>query len=266
VFEGGLGRGLVVANAATQVVIANNIFVNHSTDAAISIIDATPANGFPTRSVIVKGNVIDLTCVEGQVENDRVGVAVGASNVIVADNQIYARGAASGRTTGISIADHAVGVHVHDNLIESCGHGIRTGARTYLWNPQTKGFAFEFRHTESEVVEVTGPCTFRDQALPSAWDWQDAYRGWSLRWLTGANAGKTSIIERFEAGKRAIALKDGLPMSPGDRFAVHPRQANWQVHHNTIQNCTHPLVVDLLGGENVVLKDNLISPTPIAER
>ena len=54
-------------------------------------------------------------------------------------------------------------------------------------------------------------------------------------------------------------------LQAGDRFAVYPRCANWQIHHNTIVDCTRPMIVDLINMEGVHLQDNIISPLTGAE-
>jgi len=80
-----------------------------------------------------------------------------------------------------------------------------------------------------------------------------------LRWLTGSNAGQTTSIENYDKLDRTITIKAEMPLQAGDRFAVYPRCANWQVHHNIIIGCMQPMTVDLLGSEGVNLNDNTVS-------
>jgi len=181
--------------------------------------------------------------------------------VLIADNHIYVRGAGSKKITGIHVADHAVNVNIHDNLVENCHYGFRTGTRVYVPRGEKGPFEnlkgqFEFHHTESEVAEALGPRAFRDKALPHRCDDRSPYRGWILRWLTGAHAGKTATIESFGAKDRMVMLKEAVSPRVGDRFAVYPRQANWQVHHNTFSDCAFPLAVDLFSTGGVHINNN----------
>ncbi len=265
VFEGGrfLG-GILINNAATQVTVANNLFIGCSNEYAIRI-----GGG---RRITVTGNQIDLTQLGDYPDNDRVGICIEASNVLAADNHIYARGPRAGKATGISIAEHAVNVQAHNNLIENCGHGIRTGRR--LFRDAATGLtdtfpppacdgqgAFEFCRTESEVVAAPHGNTFRCLGLPRACDGAPAYAGWRLRWLTGRQAGRTAEIAAFDPAQPAITLEaGGMAARPGDRFAVYPRYANWQVHHNTLADCEHPLRMELLDASGVRCADNIIAP------
>lgn len=254
VFEGGkyLG-GVAIGNSATQVIIANNLFIGYSKESAIFILGG--------RRVIVTGNHIDLTRLGENPDNERCGICIEASNVLVADNHIYMRGACSEKVTGIHLADDAVNVHVHDNLVENCRYGFRTGRRVYV--PQgekgpfnfLKGY-FDFKHTEAEVVEVLGPREFREKGLPFRCDDTVPYRGWKLRWLTGARAGQAMTIESYNAKGRTLTLKETFSPQPGDRFAVYPSRANWQIHHNTFNDCAVPMTVDLFSKEGIHIDNN----------
>jgi hypothetical protein len=251
VFEGGtLSGGVSIGNSATQVIVANNVFIGYSKESAIFVLGG--------RRIIVTGNHIDMTRIEKNPDNERCGICVEASNVIIADNHVYVRGERSEKVTGIHVADHAVNINLHDNLIENCHCGFRTGRRDYV--PQGQKGSFEFHHTESEVKEVATQCKFRVNALPFLCDDAAPYCGWNLRWLTGLNAGRTATIESYDRKESAITLKDEIQLQAGDKFAVYPRSANWQIHHNTITDCARPMTVDLLGTEGVNITDNIISP------
>jgi hypothetical protein len=257
VFEGGTFQGgIAIGNNATQVIVSNNIFNGFSKECAIMILGG--------RRVIVTGNHIDMTRMGDNPDNDRCGITVEASNVSISDNQIYVRGERSEKVTGIHVADHAVNISIHDNLIENCHCGFRTGARVYVIQGE-KG-SFQYHHTESEVVALIGKRAFRDKALPFLCDTLTPYRGWSLRWLTGTNAGKTSVIESYDPKIRTVALKEEVVIGAGDNFAVYPSNANWQIHHNTIADCTIPMIVDLESVNGANLKDNIISPEVGAEK
>ncbi len=264
VFESGrfLG-GILIGNSATQVTVADNLFIGCSNEYAIRI-----GGG---RRITVTGNQIDLTQMGDYPDNERVGICIEASNVLAADNQIYARGPRAEKATGISIADHTVNVQAHDNLIENCQVGIRTGTRLFRETatgaadifppPASDGRgAYEFCHTESAVAETTDGKTFRCLELPRACDGAPAYAGWRLRWLTGAQAGRTAEIAAFDPKLPAITLAQAAEARPGDRFAVYPRSANWQVHHNTLVDCAEPLRMELFHADGVRCADNLISP------
>lgn len=249
VFEAGLlGGGIAIGNNATQVIVANNIFLGYSKESAIFV-----SGG---RRILVTGNHIDLTRLEGNPDNERCGICIEASNVTVADNQIYMRGACSEKVTGIHIADHAVNVNLHDNLIENCHTGVRSGVR--LYNGDLQKGRFEFHHTESEVMAIVGPRAFKDKSLPRLCDVTAPFGGWNLRWLTGAQKDRTSVIAAYEPKDRTITLKEAASVQAGDRFAVYPRSANWQIHHNTVTDCVNPMVMDLFGTEGVHIKDNVI--------
>ncbi len=256
VFEGGtIGGGLSIGNNATQVTVANNLFIGYSKECAIII------NG--GRRIIVTGNHIDMTQIENNPDNERCGITVEASNVVVADNHIYVRGEGSEKVTGIHVADDAVNINIHDNLIENCHYGFRTGRRVYIPQGEKGPFEFlkghfEFHHTESAVEEVLSSNAFRDNALPLRCDDSAPYRGWNLRWLTGTQAGKTSTIETYNFKDRTITLKEGASSQVGDRFAVYPHRANWQVHHNTITDCVNPMTMELLGTDGIQLDNNLL--------
>jgi hypothetical protein len=254
VFEGGRwGYGIGVSNPVAEIMISNNLFIACSKAPAIAIYNQGQC-GFPARATIsITGNNIDLSCREKFPDRDRVGIVVTGANVIIADNHIYARGPVSEKVTGVSIADNSVNVHVHDNLISNCYYGIRSGTRQYVDREQGRG-RFEFVHTESAVAESLSPDRFKDQKLP----YTSYYRGWQLRWLTGANAGKISTVKDFEHHTRTITLKEPIQLQPGDRFDVYPKFANWQIHHNTMENCVQPLALELLTADGIMRKDNVI--------
>lgn len=258
VFEGGiLLGGIGIANNATQVIVANNLFIGFSKESAIFVLGG--------RRIIITGNHIDLTRIEDNPDNERCGICIEASNVLVADNHIYVRGPDSDKVTGIHVADDAVNINIHDNLVENCHWGFRTGRREYLPQGEPGRFAFlkghfEFRHTEAEVVTPLGERAFSEKALPFRCDDSAPYSGWYLRWLTGSGAGQTMTIASYSSRERRVSLKESFAPQAGDRFAVYPRYANWQVHHNTAAGCACPMALDLPGAENVSIRDNIISP------
>lgn len=262
------GRGLHIGYGPAQVIVANNIFVNFGQCNPISISGRVQkATGRPAHSITVTGNIIDLTQVGDQPAAERVGIYISASNVVVSDNQIYARGACASKATGIVISEQAVNVNAHDNLIENCGRGLQTGLIPLLaWMEKTEG-------VESEVVEVLGPGIFSEKKLFSIWDNSAGYRNWILRWLTGANTGQSSRIKGFrqtmvsersfgynnKAAVKVIELVDALIIEPGDRFIIYPSQANWNIHHNTITGCQTPVELRATESGTSCFKDNIIT-------
>jgi len=149
VFEGGkfLG-GIDISNSATQVIIANNIFIGFSKESAITVI--AREKGSPCRSISITGNNIDLSQMEDNPDNERVGISIEASNVIIANNHISLRGKKGAKTSGIQISDNATNIHVHDNIIENCDYGFRSGKRVYIRNKRR----FEYHKLENSSLIV----------------------------------------------------------------------------------------------------------------
>lgn len=265
IFEGGeFGQGLYIGGGATEIVVANNLFVNFSNNKPIQLTGATgiaPASGYPTRTATITGNIIDLTHVPGQLDWERVGIAISASNVIVAGNQIYVRGALSPKVTGIQIAENAVNVNMHDNLIENCAYGIRVGLADTIYAVGSGAYEGDrqIARVVSEVREPSGPASFYDKALFRDWDYGDQYRDWIIHWLGGGHAGETSVIERFDSDTRIVTLKTPLAVKAGDRFAISPRNANWLIHHNTINGCKYPVMLEGYGSLTSRFTDNVIT-------
>ena len=167
VFEGiGKCGGIAVDHGSSQVVIANNLFINYN-GPAINASSYTVRTSFPSNTVTITGNIIDMTYA-GDKPAPRVGITVSASNTIVADNQVYVRGRPDPRVTGVVIAEPAVNVIVHDNLIRNCHQGLVT------------------RRAQSRITEVIDATTFLEQGLPLEWKNSHLYRGWSLAWTSGA--------------------------------------------------------------------------------
>jgi len=248
VFEGGkFSGGISIGNDATQVIIANNLFVGYSKECAVFV--------YGGRCVIIQGNHIDLSRMEDNPDNERCGISIEASNVTVADNQIYDRGDRSGKTTGIHVACDATNVQIHDNLIENLGCGLRSGRRIFVPDAPA-GESFQFRATECTVTEVRGSTSFLVSDLPRRCDDIRPYVGWRIAWLSGSRSGEDSRIQSYDQETREILLAEECPLSEGDRFAVYPAVANWQIHHNTITACEDALDFEAsLPG--VAIKDNL---------
>ncbi|HWL53336.1 MAG TPA: right-handed parallel beta-helix repeat-containing protein [Chthoniobacteraceae bacterium] len=247
VFEAGaFSGGLGINRGATQVIVSNNLFVGYSKESALFILGG--------RRVIVSGNHFDLSRVDDNPDRERCGICIEASNVTISDNQIYVRGETSEKVTGIHLADDAVNVHLHDNLIEHCGVGLRSGRRIYF--PQER--TFRFCHTEGEVEAVSSNGSFKVSRLPQRCDDPRPYLGWHLHWQSGPRAGESSTIAAFDGETHEIRLKESEPApETGWRFAIYPPSANWQIHHNTITQCTRAIEMDLFSFKGVTISDNL---------
>jgi len=240
VFEGiGKNRvGVWIARAASQVVIANNLFVNYNAT-AIDVSSVTDP-GFPSNRVTVTGNIIDLTCVDGK-PTARTGIRVSTPGTIVSDNQIYVRGAVDPLATGIALSEAAVDVDVHDNLIRGCGYGLRTD------------------RIAGSITAVVDPHTFLCKGLPQEWRLSHQYRGWSLAWRGGNRANTISVIDSYDAKTLTFRLREPADLAVGTPFDAFPPSADWSVHNNTISGCTRPVTLDSYGGPTSACRDNTIT-------
>ncbi|NLY00801.1 MAG: hypothetical protein GXY83_32305 [Rhodopirellula sp.] len=241
VFEGiGKCGGVRVNFGSSQVIIANNLFINYN-GPAITASSETERRCFPSNTVTIKGNIIDMTY-PGDKPAPRTGITVSTSNTIVADNQIYVRGPCDPLVTGIVVAEPALNVTVHDNLIRNCRQGLVT------------------RRAQSSIKEVIDPTTFLETRLPLEWKDSHLYRGWNLAWLTGSRPNTLSVIEAFDPVTFRFTLREPHEMKPGDSFCVFPSgPANWSFHDNTITGCQKPVVLDSYGGPTSWFRDNIVT-------
>ena len=231
--------GISLGHGPTQVTVVNNLFVNFNGPSAI-LAQAGTHHGYPARNITISGNVIDLTAVDGPGKR-RIGIHVGAPDMIVSDNQIYVRGEPDTRVTGIRLEETAVNVSVHDNLIRNCRYGISTG------------------RASSTVTEVVDARTLLEAVLPTPWRYSHGYRGWSLAWLTGKSAGTVATIDHRDPDTWRFLLRSPHPdMKPGDRFEVFSPAANWRIHDNTISGCLAPVVLSCHGSPTSTFADNLL--------
>ncbi len=252
VFEGGAYIGtLQVGNNATQVIISNNTFIGYSAESAVSLLGG--------RRVIITGNHIDLTRIDDNPDNERCGVSVEASNVTIADNHIYCRGEICGRVTGINIAEDAVNVHIHGNIIERCGVGLSTGRRVFVGD-RRQG-QYEFRHTEALVAGVDKPDSIRLQGLPQRCDDPAPYAGWFLYGQEGVSAGISAEIKEYDPATGTALLAKDSAFKSGDRLFIAPPTANWQIHHNTFSGCFESMIIGSICRTGMVFCDNIVSAT-----
>jgi hypothetical protein len=253
VFEG-IGRcgGVAVNHGSSQVVISGNLFVNFNGPAiTVSSHTVRPSlpwfkpdaalswGSFPSRSAIVRDNIIDLTCVDGK-PAFRVGIRVDASEVTVADNQIYVRGACDSRVLGISLSEPALHLDVHDNLIRNCEAGLITG------------------RARSQVTQVVDSTTFLESSLPLEWRRSHQYQGWNVAWIRGRETVGTSVIDSYDPATLRFKLRAPRELKVGDTLEVYPQSANWLIHNNTIASCLRPVVLNSYGSSTSLVRDNLI--------
>lgn len=239
VFESGSGRcaGIVVSYGARQVSIANNLFINYNGN-AITVSGQTDHVGYPAKNMTITGNIIDLSY-RGEKQVARTGIEIDASHVIVADNQIYVRGARINETTGISISEGIEDVIVHDNLILNCGTGLKAYRRA------------------SSVATVLDTRTFTDTQLPMEWQVSSRYRGWQIVWLA---ENTSSTIADFNPEKMQFILdKPKTDLKKDDSFHLFPPQAHWTIHDNTITDCSLPVEIDVYGSATTTLRNNVIT-------
>jgi len=186
--------------------------------------------------------MIDLTHELDIPSGERTGIYVQCSDVVVSDNQVYVRGETDPRTTGIVVDGAAANVIVHDNIVRNCGRGFVT------------------TRAESTVKKVLGTGRFlAGLEIEKQWESSHRYRGWFLHWLDGEHAGTVVAFDGFDAKTLEFKLQEALDMAVGDRFAYYPGQANWMIHHNIVEGCTEPVVLDSYGSDTSLFTDNLIS-------
>ncbi len=241
VFEGiGQCGGIAVNHGSTQVVIANNLFINYN-GPAITASSFTVRTSYPSQKITITGNIADMTY-QGEKPATRAGIFVSASDTIVSNNQVYVRGATDPLVTGISIKEPALNVSVHNNLVRNCAWGIRTG------------------RAQSRVTEVVDAATFLEDGLPLEWRDSHLYRGWNLAWLSGERPKTLSLVDAFDPQTLRFRLAKPHPMKTGDRFEVFPpHSANWMICGNTITGCANPVLLDSNGSETTFFNKNIVS-------
>lgn len=255
VFEGiGKCGGIAVNHGSSQVVISGNLFINFN-GTAIRVSSQTvrpslpwfkpdaPLNwgSYPSRSVVVSGNLIDLTCVGGE-SVERVGIKVDASEVTVADNQVYVRGAADPKVTGLLLSDPALHLTVHDNQLRHCGAGLLTA------------------RAGSGVTKVIDETTFLEASLPLEWRYTHQYQGWRILWTKDGQVVGTSTLESYDPTTLQFRLTEPRELQVGDTFDIAPPgPANWDLHDNQITGCLRPVVLSNYGSEVSRFAHNVIT-------
>ncbi len=239
------GCAIRAAVGATQVLVRDNLFVNFGSS-AVNISGKSDLTHYPSANATISGNLFDMTEI-GEKSSPRIAVDVSASDVIVADNQIYVRGDCDPQVTAIQVQEPAVNINVHDNLIRNCGAGILTG------------------RASSRVGEVFDDRTFALGVRTVPLDHRAAAqcRGWGLAWLTAGRPTALSTIESITGAARTDTVKITLQaphtFQAGDRFELIPPSPNWNIHGNTITDCRRPIVLDSYGGPGSLLRANTIN-------
>ncbi len=237
------GCAIRTASGASPVVIANNLFINFNSSAIdLSGVVGT-GYGLPASDSTVTGNLFDMTCVDGK-PVARTAILSSQSGVLIADNQIYVRGTADPLVTAISLREPALNVTVHDNLIRNCGAGIVAG----------RGIG--------RVGEVVDRRTFAcaGGSVPLEKRRSHRYQGWTLVWIQGGKPSGRSEIESYDPPSYRFTLKEPRETKPGETFEVYPPAgAGWNLHHNILDACLKPVVLDCYGSPTSQLRDNTIT-------
>ena len=239
------GCAIRSAVGSTQVIVANNLFINFGSSAVEASGRFDPTH-YASANTTITGNVFDMTEI-GDKSTARTAVSVSASDAIISDNQIYVRGRHDPNVTAIKIDEPAVNLAVHDNLIRNCGRGIVTG------------------RIRSRVAEVVDPLTFAAATACVPLDHRRARQceGWRLVWLSGDKPSGESIVDAVVGAARPdtvqFKLRQPRQTKLGDAFEVIPPSANWNIHDNTISGCGRPVDLDSYGGSTSLLRNNTIS-------
>ena len=246
-FEGGTvkeGMPMIKAGSiATQIIIKGNTFINFNST-AISVIGEGQSVDTPPENVIISGNSIDLTAVEGE-SKERCGIKITSNYVTVSDNHIFVRGETDEKVKGIVISDDATRIVLHDNTLAGLGVGIESqevfGAVGDVVDEKT------FYRLEGAVSFAAKPMLLRPMS--------HRYRGWVIRWLSD---GTESVIEDFDPLKLTFTLSDPREMHTGDRFCIYgPKALPWSIHHNMIDNCAKAFSLETHTGKRAVLDGNI---------
>lgn len=232
-----------IGSYTSQVTIANNIFVNFASP-AIEVFGVGQSCDTPPENVIIKGNSIDLTAVDDE-NRKRYGIRITSSFVMVADNHIFVRGVANPNVTGIELSDDAVKVLLHDNTISGCGIGIRS-----------EFVEGEIGTVLSDTVFYRGEISSQCKPMLLRRD-SHRYRGWRLMWLEDKTESEIADFDPIELHFTLKQPRKGL--KKGDRFRIYgPHALPWLIHHNILDECTTPMLLDTYGGNRAVKESNLI--------
>jgi len=247
-FEGGVTNPrfalIKIGSLSTQVVVANNVFVNFNSS-AINAIGECQAVDTPPEQIIIKGNSIDLTAVDIP-SIQRYGIKITSNFATVSDNHIFVRGDMDENVSAIILSDDASRISIHDNTIAGCKSAI-TSEKVVGTVGIVEGDRIFWRE-EPQAGFIAKPMLVRPDS--------HLYRGWAVKWLSD---GAVSEIEEFDAYTLAFTLKEPRKMEVGDKFCIYgPKATPWSIHHNIIENCEKTIEIDSECDNRANLDGNII--------
>lgn len=242
-YAGRRGGPMVVTSVgSTQVIIRNNLFINFNSPAILASGRADLTH-YPSTNTIITGNVVDLTCVE-ETPVRRAGITVSANGTTVSNNQVYVRGTADPLVTGIRLEEPAVGLVVHDNLLQNCGTGLVTA------------------RASAPVGEVVDDRNFflASYGIPAGRPPGHDYKGWQVVWLVGGKVTGTSTLAGCDGETCRFTLTEPRAMKVNDLMEIYsPGGTHWNLHDNTITGCLVPVVLDSYGSATAVFAHNSLT-------
>ena len=245
-FEGGNEMNypmIRVGSFASQVTIANNVFVNYNAP-AIYVDGGVLSSNTPPENVIISGNSIDLTAVDSP-SRERYGIKVTSDYVTVSDNHVFVRGDVDEKAKGIVISDDVIRLSVHDNTVAGCKVGIESELVKGTVGNVVSDTVF---YRDETVYARTKPMLLRVTS--------HRFRGWKMVWLAD---GTESEILDFDPVGLSFTLKEPRKMQTGDKFYIYgPNTTPWLIHHNVIENCAESMSLDTYSGKRAVLDANII--------
>lgn len=248
-FYGGQEGGTAIRayGGATQMIIRDNLFINYKGAGAVELSGQADTRHLTSGNAIVRGNIIDLTSPDG-IRVPRTAIRCDMSDVIISENQIYARGDADDTVTALRIGEPAVNLNVTGNLIRNCGRGIVSS--------RAKG-------TVATVIDgrtfVQAPHVDNEGAVPLERRMSHRYRGWNIAWIGPDGSRSFSRIAEFDPETFHFRLETTAPLSPGQAFELFPPEANWQIRNNIISSCGESVRLDSYGSPTSVFAGNIIT-------
>ncbi|MEN6641022.1 MAG: right-handed parallel beta-helix repeat-containing protein [Armatimonadia bacterium] len=236
------GCAIRAAHGATQVIIRNNLFINFNSS-AIEVWGQGDERHLGSGMVTVAGNIMDMTCLD-PTPKQRWAIYASTPETVIADNQIYVRGAVDPLVTGIKLIEGPSDLTVHDNLLRNLGQGLTVERAT------------------ARVGEVVDDRSFIQSSGTVSQERRQSHRfqGWKIVWTAGGKPLGVSTIAEFDPEKRVFRLTEPKAMKPGDTFEIQPPYGtNWNLHHNTFAGCQIPVVLDGYGSATCAFDDNILS-------
>ena len=233
-----------IGSIATQITIANNVFVNFNSPAICAVGECQSVDTPPER-IIIKGNSIDLTAIDSP-SIERYGIKITSNYATIADNHIVVRGDIDENVSGIVLSDDANGIVIHDNTIAGCKVAIASDKVVGKVGDVESDTVFY--RGEGLMGFPTKPMLLRPDS--------QCYKGWVVKWLSD---GTVSEIAEFEPYALTFTLKEPRKMQSGDEFYIYsPKALPWSIHHNIIENCEKTIEIDSFVETRAVLDGNII--------